>query len=387
VQSRAAALWGQFLAQGEEQSGYAAATLEKFRQADDGSIDHELRVVHGQVLIALFSGVTHDAVELLERARPLLSRASDPLVRLASLNQYAWALGSLARYDDALTIAKELIDEATEWGLDFAANHGLLAQARALIGARRFSRADDELMRLKRRLIDEPDPWAAANIAIQKARLALSIGDLRRAADALSTSLDERHNPTTRAEYHAYRALTSALDGDVPAAKRSIGASERLIRHLDSRAVIWFTEAIIGLSGADPREAALKGFRLALLSGHADSVVIACRARPELAKHIASDIDCKDALREILIRAGDEAVARFAGVQIPRIHRRTTPLSPREQEVYELLAQGRTNPEIAQALYISDSTAKVHVKHILEKLGVRSRVEAARAWRNDGSAG
>ena len=41
-------------------------------------------------------------------------------------------------------------------------------------------------------------------------------------------------------------------------------------------------------------------------------------------------------------------------------------------------------PAIARALYISESTAKVHVKHILEKLGVRSRVEAARAWRTDG---
>jgi two-component system, NarL family, nitrate/nitrite response regulator NarL len=109
-------------------------------------------------------------------------------------------------------------------------------------------------------------------------------------------------------------------------------------------------------------------------------VVIACRARPELAVHIASNVDCKDALRDILVRSSDEAVARFAGIQIPRARQRTTPLSPRELEVYELLAQGRTNPQIARALYISDSTAKVHVKHILEKLGVRSRVEAARAW-------
>lgn len=386
VQTRAAALWGQFLAEGEQQSGYAPTTLEKFRTADDGSIDHELRFVHGQVLIALFSGATTDAVELLERAKPLLSRAADPLVRLASLNQHAWALGSLARYGDALTVATELVDEATGWGLDFAANHGLLAKARALIGLRRFAQAQDELAQLKRRLVDEPDPWASANIAIQNARLALSIGDLGRAADSLSESLDERHNPTTRAEYHAYRALASALHGDVLAAERSIRASESLVRHLDSRAVIWFAEAIIGLASSDPTEAALKGFRLAVAKGHADSVVIACRARPELAAHVASDLDCKEALRDILIRSSDEAVARFAGIKIPRTQRRAEPLSPRELEVYELLAQGRTNPQIAQALYISDSTAKVHVKHILEKLGVRTRVEAALAWRDEDPA-
>jgi DNA-binding NarL/FixJ family response regulator len=51
--------------------------------------------------------------------------------------------------------------------------------------------------------------------------------------------------------------------------------------------------------------------------------------------------------------------------------------------VHELLAQGMTNDEIAKLLYISLSTTKVHVKHIYEKLGVRSRLEAARALRGD----
>jgi DNA-binding NarL/FixJ family response regulator len=52
-------------------------------------------------------------------------------------------------------------------------------------------------------------------------------------------------------------------------------------------------------------------------------------------------------------------------------------LSPREREVSALLAQGRTNAEIARALYISEVTVKVHVRHILQKLGVRNRAEAA----------
>jgi DNA-binding NarL/FixJ family response regulator len=58
-------------------------------------------------------------------------------------------------------------------------------------------------------------------------------------------------------------------------------------------------------------------------------------------------------------------------------------LSPREAEVLELLAQGLTNGQIAKLLYISLSTTKVHVKHIYDKLGVRSRLEAARALRSD----
>jgi two-component system nitrate/nitrite response regulator NarL len=51
--------------------------------------------------------------------------------------------------------------------------------------------------------------------------------------------------------------------------------------------------------------------------------------------------------------------------------------------VHELLAQGLTNEAIAKLLHISLSTTKVHVKHIFEKLGVRSRFEAARALRDD----
>lgn len=52
-------------------------------------------------------------------------------------------------------------------------------------------------------------------------------------------------------------------------------------------------------------------------------------------------------------------------------------LSPRELEVLALVAEGRTNREIGDALFISPKTASVHVTHILEKMGVASRVEAA----------
>jgi DNA-binding CsgD family transcriptional regulator/tetratricopeptide (TPR) repeat protein len=52
-------------------------------------------------------------------------------------------------------------------------------------------------------------------------------------------------------------------------------------------------------------------------------------------------------------------------------------LTARELEVMALLAAGRTNREIAAELVISDKTASVHVSHILAKLGVRNRVEAA----------
>jgi DNA-binding CsgD family transcriptional regulator len=52
-------------------------------------------------------------------------------------------------------------------------------------------------------------------------------------------------------------------------------------------------------------------------------------------------------------------------------------LTPREVEVLALVAAGRSNRQIAQALFISPKTASVHVSNLLAKLGVAGRVEAA----------
>lgn len=52
-------------------------------------------------------------------------------------------------------------------------------------------------------------------------------------------------------------------------------------------------------------------------------------------------------------------------------------LSDREEEVLVAVARGRTNQEIADELYISLSTVKTHIAHLMNKLGVRNRVEIA----------
>ncbi len=71
-----------------------------------------------------------------------------------------------------------------------------------------------------------------------------------------------------------------------------------------------------------------------------------------------------------------EKCVRIGGVsdQLPS---RLVRLTPRERETLKLLARGHSNKLIARELGIADSTVKVHIKSILRKLGVRSRVAAA----------
>lgn len=52
-------------------------------------------------------------------------------------------------------------------------------------------------------------------------------------------------------------------------------------------------------------------------------------------------------------------------------------LSPREQQILRCIARGASNKEIARELHIAETTVKIHVQHILRKLNLSSRVQAA----------
>jgi LuxR family maltose regulon positive regulatory protein len=72
----------------------------------------------------------------------------------------------------------------------------------------------------------------------------------------------------------------------------------------------------------------------------------------------------------------DAASAQDAGLPIPQAQALVEPLSEREMEILRLIAAGRSNPEIAELLYLSLNTVKWHAKNLYGKLNVGSRIEA-----------
>ena len=68
---------------------------------------------------------------------------------------------------------------------------------------------------------------------------------------------------------------------------------------------------------------------------------------------------------------------RIARTGDDRSHAVPDPLTPREGEILRLVAEGQTNRQIAARLIVAVGTVKIHVEHILAKLGVSDRTQAA----------
>jgi len=77
-------------------------------------------------------------------------------------------------------------------------------------------------------------------------------------------------------------------------------------------------------------------------------------------------------------RAGDPGATRTSPLRIPRPAppKALGELTERELEILRLIATGLSNAEIGRELFIGETTVKTHVTHILQKLGLRDRVQA-----------
>ena len=125
-------------------------------------------------------------------------------------------------------------------------------------------------------------------------------------------------------------------------------------------------------SGAGALPHARRALAAATRSGMIESFVSAYRGCPELVLSLLVDEATHEDLERILASAGDVSLApgmasRQGSILI---------LTKREKEVLGLVAQGLSNAQIGKRLFISPVTVKVHVRHIFEKLRVKSRAEA-----------
>ena len=76
------------------------------------------------------------------------------------------------------------------------------------------------------------------------------------------------------------------------------------------------------------------------------------------------------------VQLSPQAAARLLR-EVRTPEKTSEPLTERETDVLRLLAQGQSNKEIARGLHIAEQTVKTHVSHVLDKLGVSSRTQAA----------
>jgi DNA-binding NarL/FixJ family response regulator len=168
--------------------------------------------------------------------------------------------------------------------------------------------------------------------------------------------------------------------GDEHAALDTADAAEAATIAVEARGLSAFARAISHCRAGSPREetSVRHAFEQAARAQNVDGLVSAYRAYPPLLERIWQHCGKAEFLFEAIERAGDISLARAAKLPVaPREGGGGGLLSAREKEILELIRQGLTNAEIAQALFLSVSTVKVHVRHIFEKLGVRTRAEAA----------
>jgi DNA-binding CsgD family transcriptional regulator/tetratricopeptide (TPR) repeat protein len=218
----------------------------------------------------------------------------------------------------------------------------------------------------------------ALRAAADRAQRAVALGDeeaaalARRDGHEISASLGDLLAPE---RWH------TGTPGPEPAAFEALAAAELSRADGDPQPAAWAAAAERFGALQEPFERGYARLR------QAEALIVAGADRGAAAEALREAAEVAATLRAPLLAAEVEGLAKRARVGLDA----TAPAPPedaehdrlgltdRERTVLELLAEGCTNREIGETLFISEKTASVHVSRILAKLGVRSRVEAATA--------
>jgi LuxR family transcriptional regulator, maltose regulon positive regulatory protein len=376
------ALWSRFITLTDlEEPDAAANKLRELEALAPESVEDMIRLSQAPIHFALRWGGVREALDRHGSALRLLDKTTDPLVRTGFLQTYGTALALAARYDEAHEVARRQLDDAERAGLDWIRPHGLGVKGLAEIGLRRFNDAEGTLHEAHERAVEGEDNHAQANARALLARIPLQQGDSERALDTVDSTPPRQVRSGMEGELRSLRALILAAMGASDEARKEIAASKDLSMHLEARCLRSYALAIADLADGDSTGCSVgltRALTESLSTGNADSFVTAYRAAPEVLRLAAPDETPLDEFLSRPLVSYDVSLAVKAGV-VTKAHRvtRSNGLTDREREVLSLVRRGLSNRQIAQTLWITESTAKVHVRHIFEKLGVRSRTAAA----------
>ena len=364
--------------------------------------------------LQLMLGRYEDAVRTVDATLVLAERAGLARTTGAFLRgNKADALMRAGRWDEAMACTAP---GAEAPGVFAGSLHLVRAELHVLSGRR--ADAEGDLRAVRQHIRDTTAAQFALPVAAVEAELARSGGALQRARDIVeralapeSTGQDERYRwpvMSVGARVEVELALAARDEGQ-PApdevgrrAATLAAAAEAMVTrtpadrgHLgliraeharlqgDGETQAWREAVEACRSMNEPFPLAYALLRLAeALSAQGDSVAASASAGE--AAELARAMGAAPLLEEIeaLVRrarlrtgTGTGAVAAVAGQSPDELE--SLGLTAREREVLRLVAEGHSNREIAEELFISRKTASVHVSNILAKLGVASRVQAA----------
>ena len=304
-----------------------------------------------------------------------LPRVGDPRSRTSFTYSVAYTLAISADYKRALEFAESGKREVDAYDLDFARPHSDWNLACINLGLRRFGSAEQALQLVEDAAGNHPLGFHVLNARVLRMRLALQTGQVDEALELVRPSANESAIPSIHAEYIATQGLCLAVADRQDAALQTAMQAETRSTAVEVRVLSQAVRAVVSAARGDHQEG-LRMVELAHELGAWDPVVFALRASRALSDLLAQTESARPKLELLYQRSTDAALSRRAGFRTRSPLPPSEILSPREMEVLQLVARGFRNREIAKALVISDSTTKVHVRHILEKMGVRTRAEA-----------
>ena len=370
----AEALYGWALTSIQGEVGDSGPILRKLALRRRGSTLDLVRYGAVEVARRRFGEGLADPLRL-EESIHALGGLEDPWARSSLTFSLAYVFALMGEYREALELAYQARADVEAFGLEFARPYSNSNLAFIYMGLRRFGSAERCLQLVEDASSQRRIGSHILNARILRCRMALQTGQLDRAQELVARPATEVTIPSLQGEFLAIQALTYAAIGDRKLATSLADAADERTTAVEVQVMAAAARAVSAAVASQEDECKTL-FDCASRLGTWDPVVTALRCSPSLSALAASLPSLRPTLESLYERSNDYAIARRSGIRTRSTRSPEELLTPREREVIGLMARGFRNREIANALVISESTTKVHVRHILEKLGVRTRAEA-----------